>query len=102
MKKGFLLIAALFVVVSCSVTKTKSSNPTVVIRNNQLERVDQTIEDFPAPLQQLSLNLEANKYLQVYSALKTDREKFTLVSLAEQVVNKVNDQKIRKEFEPFF
>lgn len=102
MKKGFLLIAALFVVVSCSSTQKTPTNPTKVISNNQLERVDQTIEEFPAPLQQLGLDLHASKYPEVYSSLKTDREKFTLVSLAEQVVNKVNDEKVRKDFEPFF
>jgi hypothetical protein len=102
MKKGFLLIAVLFVVVSCSTNTKAPTNPSKIITNNQLERVDQTIDQFPAPLQQLGLDLPAKNYPGVYTSLKTDQEKFTLVSLAEQVVNKVNDEKVRKEFEPFF
>lgn len=106
MKKGILFALTFSVLtglVGCSTnTKSTPSNPAEVVTKNQLERVDLQIAQFPAPLQQLGLDLPAKEYLGVYSKLKTDREKFTLTSLAEQVVNKVEEPKLKKEFEPFF
>lgn len=112
MKKGILfalILTGLTSLVGCSTTsngakkmKSAPSNPADIITKNQLEKVDLEIAEFPAPLQQLGLDLPASEYLGVYTKLKTDREKFTLASLAEQVVNKLNDKKLKKEFEPFF
>lgn len=103
MQTKLILFLSFFLYWSCSSTTEKApANPSEIITKNQLERVDLTIDQFPSALQNLGLSLPASEYTKVFSSLKTDREKFTLTSLAEQVVNKVEDPKVKKSFEPFF
>lgn len=105
MKKGFLTIIAALVLSGCSINQ-KNADPAEVITNNVLDGVETRYEDFPASLKTLAKDLEPKQYKEVLGNLKTDREKYTLVALAEKVAGMAKEQKAEpaqlKEFESFF